>query len=48
LSAVDHGDRPNGRGIAAADRKRWMKFLRKALGQSDDDSGHGVSRGGSR
>jgi len=28
-----------------ADRKRWMKFLRKALGHSDDDSGHGVSRG---
>jgi uncharacterized protein YyaL (SSP411 family) len=26
-----------------ADRKRWMKFLRKALGHTDDDSGHGVS-----
>jgi len=31
-----------------ADRKRWMKFLRKALGHSDDDSGHGVSRGRGR
>ncbi len=29
----------------SADRKRWMKFLRKALGQSDDDSSPGVSRG---
>ncbi|MXR50565.1 hypothetical protein GRX03_02940 [Halovenus sp. WSH3] len=27
----------------AADRKRWMSFLRKALGHADDDSGHGVS-----
>jgi hypothetical protein len=27
-----------------ADRKRWMKFLRKALGQTDEDSGHGVSQ----
>ena len=27
----------------AADRKRWMKFLRKALGHTDDDAGHGVS-----
>lgn len=31
-----------------ADRKRWMKFLRKALGHSDDDSGHGVSQGRGR
>lgn len=29
----------------AADRKRWMSFLKKALGQSDEESGHGVSRG---
>lgn len=28
-----------------ADQKRWMKFLRKALGHADDDSGHGVSQG---
>jgi len=28
-----------------ADRKRWMKFLRKALGRADEDSSHGVSRG---
>lgn len=27
----------------AADRKRWMKFLKKALGHADDDSGRGVS-----
>ncbi|MFW5974068.1 MAG: DUF5788 family protein [Natrialbaceae archaeon] len=27
----------------AADRKRWMKFLRKALGHADDDAGHGAS-----
>ena len=27
----------------AADRKRWMKFLQKALGHADDNSGHGVS-----
>jgi hypothetical protein len=26
----------------AADQKRWMKFLQKALGHADDDSGHGV------
>ena len=26
----------------AADRKRWMSFLKKALGHADDDSGHGV------
>jgi len=25
-----------------ADRKRWTKFLKKALGHADDDSGHGV------
>lgn len=25
-----------------ADRKRWMKFLKKALGHADGDSGHGV------
>lgn len=29
----------------AADRKRWMKFLRKALGHTDDDSGIGTGRG---
>ena len=28
----------------AADRKRWMKFLRKALGHADDDSGRGRGR----
>ena len=28
-----------------ADRKRWMKFLKKALGRQDD-SGVGVGRGG--
>lgn len=28
----------------AADQKRWMQFLKKALGQEDGDS-HGVSRG---
>ncbi|WP_302080184.1 DUF5788 family protein [Salinibaculum rarum] len=32
----------------AADRKRWMKFLQKALGHNDDDSGVGVGRGRSR
>jgi hypothetical protein len=25
-----------------ADRKRWTKFLQKALGHADDDSGHGT------
>ncbi|MFB6310879.1 MAG: DUF5788 family protein [Salinirussus sp.] len=30
---------------AAADRKRWMQFLRKALGHDDDASGQGVGRG---
>ncbi len=30
---------------AAADRKRWMRFLRQALGHADDDAGHGVGRG---
>jgi hypothetical protein len=32
----------------AADRKRWMNFLRKALGHEDDDKGIGTgrSRGG--
>ncbi len=29
----------------AADRKRWMKFLQKALGNADDNSGHGVGQG---
>mgnify|MGYP006274323009 CR=1 FL=1 len=29
----------------AADRKRWMTFLRKALGHKDDDSGIGAGRG---
>ena len=27
----------------AADTKRWMKFLKQALGHADDDSGHGVT-----
>jgi len=27
-----------------ADRKRWMNFLRKALGHADDDSGIGTGR----
>ncbi|MFB6085063.1 MAG: DUF5788 family protein [Halorientalis sp.] len=27
------------------DRKRWTKFLKKALGHEDDDSGVGVGRG---
>jgi hypothetical protein len=31
----------------AADRKRWMKFLQKALGNEDDTS-HGVGRGRGR
>jgi hypothetical protein len=26
----------------AADRKRWTKFLQKALGHADDESGHGA------
>ena len=30
---------------AAADRKRWMQFLRKALGHADDEAGQGVGRG---
>lgn len=25
------------------DQKRWMQFLRKALGHTDDSSGHGVT-----
>lgn len=29
----------------AADRKRWMKFLKKALGRSDSESGIGAGRG---
>ena len=29
----------------AADRKRWMKFLQKALGHADDESGFGTGRG---
>jgi hypothetical protein len=29
----------------AADRKRWMKFLKKALGHADDESGFGTGRG---
>ncbi len=33
----------------AQDRKRWTKFLKKALGHADDESGHGISgRGGER
>ncbi len=31
-----------------ADRKRWMQFLRKALGHADDDAGQGVGGGLSR
>lgn len=31
-----------------ADRKRWMQFLQKALGKSDSDASHGVSRGQNR
>lgn len=31
-----------------ADRKRWIKFLKQALGQADADSSHGTSRGQSR
>ena len=31
-----------------ADRKRWMKFLRKALGHEDADSGIGVGGRGGR
>jgi len=31
----------------AQDKKRWMKFLKKALGHADDESGRGTSgRGG--
>ena len=29
----------------AADTKRWMEFLKKALGHADDDSGIGAGRG---
>jgi len=29
----------------AADTKRWMDFLKKALGHADDDSGIGAGRG---
>jgi len=29
----------------AADRKRWMKFLKKALGNEDSESGIGTGRG---
>jgi hypothetical protein len=31
-----------------ADRKRWMRFLRKALGHADDEAGQGVGRGTGR
>ena len=30
---------------AAADTKRWMQFLRKALGHADEDDGIGAGRG---
>ncbi|AQL41884.1 hypothetical protein BV210_03760 [Halorientalis sp. IM1011] len=30
---------------ATQDKKRWTKFLKKALGHEDDDSGVGVGRG---
>jgi hypothetical protein len=33
---------------AAADKKRWMRFLRQALGHSDDEAGHGAGRGSTR
>ena len=33
------------RAQAAADKKRWTRFLKQALGHGDDDSGHGVGRG---
>lgn len=29
----------------AADRKRWVKFLQKALGNENDNTSHGVGRG---
>ncbi len=29
----------------AADQKRWTKFLKKALGRADEDSGIGAGRG---
>jgi hypothetical protein len=28
-----------------ADRKRWIRFLRQALGHTEDESGQGVGRG---
>jgi len=28
-----------------ADRKRWIRFLRQALGHAEDESGQGVGRG---
>ena len=31
-----------------ADRKRWMKFLKQALGNADSDSSHGTMGGRSR
>ncbi len=31
------------RATETADRKRWMKFLKQALGQGDEESGHGVT-----
>jgi hypothetical protein len=31
-----------------ADRKRWIKFLKQALGRADDDSGHGATQGRGR
>ena len=31
-----------------ADRKRWMKFLKQALGHADSDSSHGTMGGRSR
>jgi hypothetical protein len=30
---------------AAADRKRWMQFLQKALGHADEENGVGTGRG---
>lgn len=33
---------------AAADRKRWTRFLQKALGQDSQSDSHGVSRGQGR
>jgi hypothetical protein len=41
LGPVDVED--EARATETADRKRWMKFLKQALGQADEESGHGVT-----